>query len=208
MAKIKLTRNELKAQREALNRYNRFLPTLELKKMQLELERRRVLQEMNKLQEELEKIRQVSGSLQKLISESYPKPIQNMVRIIEVKKGETNIAGIFMPIFQDISFDVDNYDRFLTPPWVDKGILFMQELLRWQEKWKILQEQEEILAFELRRTTQRINLFKERLIPQCKENIRQIRICLGDMQAAAVGRSKIAKSKNQKVNAIKVEENY
>ena len=32
MAKLKKTKNELKAQREALQRYERFLPTLELKK--------------------------------------------------------------------------------------------------------------------------------------------------------------------------------
>jgi V/A-type H+-transporting ATPase subunit D len=32
MAKIRLTKNELKNQKEALKRYTRYLPTLELKK--------------------------------------------------------------------------------------------------------------------------------------------------------------------------------
>ena len=38
MAKLKKTKNELKAQREALRRYERFLPMLQLKKMQLQAE--------------------------------------------------------------------------------------------------------------------------------------------------------------------------
>ncbi|MDD8051180.1 MAG: V-type ATP synthase subunit D, partial [Verrucomicrobiota bacterium] len=38
MAKIKHTKNELKAQKEALHRYERFLPMLQLKKQQLQVE--------------------------------------------------------------------------------------------------------------------------------------------------------------------------
>ncbi|MBU1147018.1 MAG: hypothetical protein KKD11_01570, partial [Candidatus Omnitrophica bacterium] len=43
--------------------------------------------------------------------------------------------------------------------------------------------------------TQRVNLFEKIKIPACKENIRLIRIYLGDQQTNAVGRSKIAKKK-------------
>ena len=38
MAKIKLTKNELKIQRDALKRFERYLPTLQLKKQQLQME--------------------------------------------------------------------------------------------------------------------------------------------------------------------------
>ena len=40
MAKLKLTKNELKKQKDALKRYTRYLPTLELKKQQLQAEQR------------------------------------------------------------------------------------------------------------------------------------------------------------------------
>ena len=52
-----------------------------------------------------------------------------------------------------------------------------------------------ILAKELRITTQRVNLFEKVKIPECKNNIRIIRIYLGDQQANAVGVSKVAKHK-------------
>ncbi|MEA2067703.1 MAG: V-type ATP synthase subunit D, partial [Verrucomicrobiota bacterium] len=42
MAKIKLTKNELKTQRDSLARFNRYLPTLLLKKQQLQMEMRRL----------------------------------------------------------------------------------------------------------------------------------------------------------------------
>ena len=40
MAKVKLTKNALKAERDSLKRYQRYLPTLLLKKQQLQMEMR------------------------------------------------------------------------------------------------------------------------------------------------------------------------
>ena len=42
MAKIKLTKNELKVQKDALKMYRRYLPTLTLKKQQLQAEIRTI----------------------------------------------------------------------------------------------------------------------------------------------------------------------
>jgi V/A-type H+-transporting ATPase subunit D len=53
----------------------------------------------------------------------------------------------------------------------------------------------DMLNRELVKTTQRINLYEKVLIPQCKENIRRIKVYLGDQQTAAVCRAKIAKAK-------------
>lgn len=199
MAKIKLTRNELKAQREALARYNRFLPTLELKKMQLETERRKVVQKINEIIENIQRLHEQFTSWKQIATEPTPFKLDELVSVDQIITTSTNIAGIFLPVFQSAKFKIAMYDRLTTPAWLDRGILFWQELLQLHAQQKILQEQDNILSLELRRTTQRINLFKERLIPQCRENIRQIRIYLGDMQAAAVGRAKIAKRKNLKV---------
>ena len=46
MPKIKLTKNELKIQRDALKRFQRYLPTLQLKKQQLQLEVRQAREAM------------------------------------------------------------------------------------------------------------------------------------------------------------------
>ncbi|WP_372368411.1 V-type ATP synthase subunit D [Candidatus Uabimicrobium sp. HlEnr_7] len=197
MAKIKLTRNELKAQKESLKRFARFLPTLELKKLQLELERRKVVKEMAEFREKITKFRQDIKSWQNLFCENYPKAVQNLVRIENLETREVNIAGISVTEVKNVTFAIEEYDLYLTSPWLEKGIEVIKDIIFFQEREKSLQNKEKVILQELRKTTQRINLFKEKLIPECKENIRMIRIQLGDLQAAAVGRSKMAKQKMQ-----------
>ena len=197
MAKIKLTRNELKAQKESLKRFSRFLPTLELKKLQLELERRKVVKEMREFRKQITSFREDIHSWQNLFCENYPKDVQHLVRIANLEAQEVNIAGISVREVVDVTFEVEEYDLYLTSPWLEKGIDVIKKILFFQEREKSLYNKEKVILQELRKTTQRINLFKEKLIPECKENIRMIRIQLGDLQAAAVGRSKMAKQKMQ-----------
>ena len=56
MAKIKLTKNELKNQRDALKRFERYLPTLQLKKQQLQLEVRQARERLRELDAENERL--------------------------------------------------------------------------------------------------------------------------------------------------------
>jgi V/A-type H+-transporting ATPase subunit D len=51
------------------------------------------------------------------------------------------------------------------------------------------------LDVQVRRITQRVNLFEKVLIPRAKENIKRIQIGLGELERSAVVRSKIAKKK-------------
>jgi V/A-type H+-transporting ATPase subunit D len=63
----------------------------------------------------------------------------------------------------------------------------------------VLARQRELLGEELRLTSQRVNLFEKVMIPSALDNIRVIRIALGDAQTAAVARAKLAKSKTVSV---------
>ncbi len=54
MAKIKLTKNELKKQRDNLRRFTRYLPTLDLKKQQLIREIRDVQNSVDDLTAQVE----------------------------------------------------------------------------------------------------------------------------------------------------------
>ena len=58
-----------------------------------------------------------------------------------------------------------------------------------------------MLGRELTKIVQRVNLFEKVKIPEAKENIRRIRIQLGDEMTAAVGRAKIAKNKLAEVQS-------
>jgi V/A-type H+-transporting ATPase subunit D len=68
-------------------------------------------------------------------------------------------------------------------------------LARIRAEIAVLDEQHSLIAEELRTTSQRVNLFEKVKIPECRENIRFIRIFLGDEQTAGVARAKFAKSR-------------
>lgn len=193
MAKIKHTKNELKAQREALKRFQRYLPMLVLKKQLLQAQIQNIdhaIAEQRKL--ELEVWEQIQPWI-KLFSE--PVGIETITRVEDIKLSDGNIAGVAIPVFEDIVFKHCEVDLFNTPPWVDHGVDAIERLIRSRTQIKVLEEQRARVAEELRTTTQRVNLFEKVKIPECKEHIRVIRIFLGDEQTAAVARGKIAKGR-------------
>jgi len=199
MAKIKFTKGELKKQRDALKRFERYLPILQLKKQQMQLEIQRVHQRLNQkigekdvLENEIKKWAGLMGEPGDYAA-GWVKPDNIITSIL-------NIAGVDIPIFEKVEFEDAEYDLFLTPLWVDTAIIALRKFVTLLEEKKILNKQLEILSEELRITNQKVNLFEKVKIPECAENIRRIRIYLGDQQASAVGRSKIAKKKIERIS--------
>ncbi|MCX7788789.1 MAG: V-type ATP synthase subunit D [Spirochaetes bacterium] len=193
MARIKYTKNELKRQKDALKRFQRYLPTLQLKKQQLQMVIRTVEAQERQKREAQEVVRR---AIDRWI-EVFGEPI-DLTKLVKIERIETeigNIAGVDIPVFKGISFEKIPYDLYRYPLWVDTGIEYLQKLIAFDTEIEILQKQIELLAQELRITTQRVNLFEKVKIPETKENIRVIRIYLGDQQTAAVVRGKIAKNK-------------
>ncbi|MFA7256020.1 MAG: V-type ATP synthase subunit D [Kiritimatiellales bacterium] len=194
MAKIKYTKNELKAQRDALTRFRRYLPTLQLKKQQLQMELRGLEAQIAEKRGEEEEARTDLASWVKLFSESFD--FTPYIQVKEIERSTGNIAGVAIPIFGSISFVEETPDLFETPAWVDGGIDLLRQLIRLRVERQIIEEQHRLISAELRTTSQRVNLFEKVKIPECRENIRVIRIFMGDQQTAAVARSKIAKGKS------------
>ncbi len=202
MAKIRLTKNELKKQKDDLKRYTRYLPTLELKKKQLLVEINRIQAEVDRLKAENERVEEEVSAWVDVFAEDID--LSEFIKIQNINTSQGNIAGIDIPVFEDVLFEDIEYDLFDTPLWIDTGIQVAEEQIKRQAEWQIAQKQQEIIREELRTTIQRIKLFEEVKIPEAKEAIRVIRIFLGDQMTAEVVRGKIAKTKIAKK---KMEEN-
>ncbi|RMD80281.1 MAG: V-type ATP synthase subunit D [Lentisphaerae bacterium] len=195
MAKIKFSKTELKAQRDALKRFQRFLPTLQLKKQQLQMEIRRLSEVINKTQQEFDEARQAIHDWISLFACEEAALLREQVRVQEVVLSTRNIAGVDIPVLDEVRFAPLTYDLFAASPWVDRAIEAFMRLLELQIRRMVEEEQRRRIEEELRTTSQRVNLFEKVKIPECKENIRVIQIYLGDQQTAGVGRAKIAKNK-------------
>ncbi len=197
MAKIKYTKNELKGQKDDLARFRRFLPTLILKKQQLQMEIHRIRAQKDQKQSSLESARSAVMRWVDVFGEDVG--LENLLKIQAVNTDTGNIAGVDIPIFKGVDFEEPEYDLFDLPLWVDAAIEALKKILALMVEIRTLEEAAGLLGEELRITTQRVNLFEKVKIPDALENIRIIKIFLGDQDTAAVVRGKIAKSKLERV---------
>jgi V/A-type H+-transporting ATPase subunit D len=195
MANFKLTKTELKAQTDALKRFQRFLPMLQLKKQQLQS----VIAGISaKVDEVRQKERLLKDSIDSWIGllATDEDLVSNLVSVKSVLTGEANIAGVTIPTFDGIETTVAEIDAWATPPWIDDAVAAITLSLSIQCEISVFEEQLRLISHELQQTSQRVNLFEKVKIPACKEAIRVIKIALGDEQTAAVTRGKIAKSRS------------
>ena len=194
MAKIKLTKTELKAQTDALKRFQRFLPMLQLKKRQLQGEIAGIVAKVEEVSAKEQSVRRSLEAWVGLFS-TGEELLGGLVTVKEVKTSSANIAGVEIPVFDGIETEVKPIDLWATPAWVDDAVTTLTDVLALQCERAVLKRQRALVAEELRTTSQRVNLFEKVKIPDCRENIRVIKIAIGDEQTAAVTRGKIAKSR-------------
>lgn len=192
--KPKFNKTALKGQRDALAKYQKFLPILLLKKMQLQLVIRQLEPELEAKRRELEETLASARPWAKLLSEPSVE-IGDYLQIEQVRTKKDNIAGVEVPEFDEVVYKDFLYSLFATPPWLDRAVAVLRRLVALKEELQVLLEKDALLREELRTTTQRVNLFEKKLIPELRENIRKIKIFLGDEETAAVGRAKLAKGK-------------
>ncbi len=195
MARVKLTKTELKAQTDALKRFQRFLPMLQLKKQQLQGEIAAIVAKADAVSAREAEVRAKIGSWVSLLSDGG-EALRGLVAVKNIRRSTANVAGVEIPVFEGIDVDVGEIDLWETPAWIDDATAALADVLALRCERLILQKQRALISEELRTTSQRVNLFEKVKIPECRENIRVIKIAIGDEQTAAVTRGKIAKSRS------------
>ena len=196
---IKLTKNEQKVQKDNLKQFERYLPTLQLKKQQLQS----VIMKENAELEKMESARiEMIGDLDDWIAVfaentifEEDKKLDQLVQPASVICTTENIAGVRVPLFKELTFREISYDVDDYPLWVDTAVVKLREIARLDALASTQKKRVDCLEKELRSTSQRVNLFEKVKIPEAKENIRVIGVYLGDQQTAAVVRGKISKKK-------------
>ena len=201
MAKIKLTKNELKVQKDALKMYRRYLPTLTLKKQQLQSEIRTIESRAKAMRKEREDLEFGFREWIAVFSETDAFP-QGIITVSNIRKGKGNIAGVDIPTYEGADFSRGDYDLYETPLWVDIAANHMEKAMSLDLEAEVLEEQIRLLEIELLATSQRVNLFEKVKIPETEANIKKISLYMADQQVSAVVRSKISKRKIALRNAV------
>ncbi len=182
-----VSKGALRANRLKVARLNKAVPTLDLRRKQL-------TREMMSWDERMRRMRIERDELAAKM-EANPHPeIEKLVSIVSVEIVDINIAGVILKELKSVKFAVAPYSLIMTPPSFDYFAMLRSKHLESLERLRIMEESFERLSDELAVTTQRINLFEKRLIPQCEDGIRYIRGRLEDNERSTVMVAKIAQA--------------
>ncbi|MCA9088006.1 MAG: V-type ATP synthase subunit D [Planctomycetaceae bacterium] len=191
-----LNKTALKQERDHLQMYERFLPSLDLKRQQLIAVYQQARVTLAATEREFEALVNSQAGLFALLGASE-QDLSGLVKVTSVVAGEENILGSRLPKLEEITFEVTEYSMLSKPFWVDFLVEQLQSVGRTTIRREFERQRVQRLEEAVRRITQRVNLFEQVLIPQAKAAIQRIQIFLSDSDRAAVVRSKIAKAKQR-----------
>lgn len=194
MSQIPLSKAQLAREKESLSASRRFLPALDLKRQQLMAERNKARVAAREARAVFEQAVKEAGTTVPMLADRRI-DLKGLVQVEAVRLGERNIAGVRVPVVEDVIITVRPYGRFARPHWVDEVVRRLTQAARLRVEADVAERSVALLDRAVTRTTQRVNLFDKVLIPQAEKNIRRILVALGDNERAAVVGAKLAKRK-------------
>lgn len=190
--KIQYNKTAIQQYQRQLAIREKALPTLKNKETALRVEVKRIADLLVQLKEKLNRIYTDSEDMAKFWTE-FPD-------IVDIDKTEIkirNIAGVKIPILQNIGFKVSDFSLFHQQAWVSAGIEKFQEIIRFKIEIKTVQKQFEVLNYARKKTTQKVNLYEKVQIPEYQNAIRKTKRFLEDKENLEKSAQKIVKERNK-----------
>jgi V/A-type H+-transporting ATPase subunit D len=194
MATLSLNKSSLQQQRGKLGLFERFLPSLDLKRQQLTAEYKKSVQVLAEAEQGAGKASRSLTGLLPILGSATMK-LSGLVRIRRIDIGEEDVLGVRLPALKSVEFVTADYSLLATPFWIDDLVTCLKEVATYRIRLHVYRERAARMQSAVRRITQRVNLFDKVLIPNAKRDIARIQIFLSDVGRAAVVTSKIAKGK-------------
>jgi V/A-type H+-transporting ATPase subunit D len=194
MARLALNKATLSRQTQQLKIFERFLPSLDLKRKQLLAERVKAAAALRRTEQEL-------APIENLIAEQFPMAsredvdLAGLVTVNGVTLSQENVVGVKLPVLASLDIETLEYGLLGRPHWVDRLARLLRETIELKIRVQVERRRLELLEIGARKITQRVNLFEKVLIPRTRESIRRIRIYLSDTERAGVVQAKISKKK-------------
>jgi len=199
MARLAYSKSSLSKETVKLKRYKQYLPSLDLKRQQLALERKKAQVIVEQAKQEIAECYQQTAAMLPMLADTTI-DVTGLVKLHTIEMAEENVVGVHLPVIKQLDISVKPYSLFAEPHWVDQLVIQLKKMIALKAEQKVKEQRVEILHFALRKITQRVNLFDKVLIPKAQQDIRKIRIYLSDMETAAVVRAKSTKQKRMKLN--------
>ena len=167
------------------------LPTLQAKESALRLEVKRAKEEVRRLEDAYAARLSDQAETARLWRE-FP---AGLLKARTAKVGIRKVAGVKVPVVEDVSFDVRPYSMVTSPAWVPAGIEIAKELATLLIERDVAEARVQRLEHARRKTTQKVNLYEKIQIPEYRESIRRIKSFLEDEENLAKSSQKILKAR-------------
>lgn len=199
--KFQYNKTSLQQQQKQLKMRERTLPTIKSKESALRLEVKKARREIDTLNEQLEQGIQGYQDMVALWDEFDP----TLVSVTDVQLSTKKIAGVVVPVLDNIDYEVKPFSLFNRPSWFAQGVELLKALATLGIEAEFLNLKLEYLEYARRKTTQKVNLFEKVQIPGYKDAILKIKRYLEDEESLSKASQKIMRT-NLEIRAAKQKE--
>jgi V/A-type H+-transporting ATPase subunit D len=120
----------------------------------------------------------------------------NLLKIKDVNLSITKIAGVRIPVLNEVVFEEKEYDLFSSPVWYTSGLELLKKLARLRIENDFYSRKAELLDHARKKTTQKVNLYEKVQIPGYEDAIRKIKRFMEDEENLSKSAQKIVKSRH------------
>ncbi|MCS2855364.1 V-type ATP synthase subunit D [Parabacteroides distasonis] len=195
--KFQYNKTSLQQLEKQLKMRERSLPTIKSKESALRIEVKRTKDEVNKLELQLEREIQSYENMVALWNEFNPE----LISVKDVTLSTKKIAGVIVPLLDEIKFEIGHYSLFNAPAWYTDGIELLKKLARTGIEAEFSGMKLELLEHARKKTTQKVNLFEKVQIPGYKDAIRKVKRFMEDEESLSKSSQKIMRANQEKRKA-------
>ena len=200
--KFQYNKTSLQQLEKQLKVRERSLPTIKSKESALRIEVKRTKDEVRSLELQLEEEIRSYENMVALWNEFNP----SLIKVKDVTLSTRKIAGVLVPVLNDIEFEIGTYSLFNSPSWYADGIELLKVLARTGIEAEVSGMKLELLEHARKKTTQKVNLFEKVQIPGYKDAIRKVKRFMEDEESLSKSSQKIMRSNQEKRNLKEEEE--
>ncbi|MDR0955440.1 MAG: V-type ATP synthase subunit D [Rikenellaceae bacterium] len=171
----------------------RALPTIKSKESALRLEVKKAKDEATEYGERLQRLIARYDYMVALWGEFDPELLQ----VADVRMTISKIAGVRIPLLEEVIFTEKPYDLFSSPAWIADGIAALKELAETGLRREFMNRKMELLDHARKKTTQKVNLYEKVQIPGYQEAILKIKRFLEDEENLSKSSQKIVKTRQE-----------
>ena len=172
----------------------RTLPIIKNKESALRMEVKRCKEEATGLEEKLEQEIQAYEAMFALWNEFD----SSLVKVKDVHLGVKKIAGVRVPVLENVDFEIRPFSLFASPKWYSDGIHLLQILAQTAIEREFMLAKLNLLEHARKKTTQKVNLFEKVQIPGYQDAVRKIKRFMEDEENLSKSSQKILKSIQEK----------